>query len=226
MENGYQLTKRIFKLISDAKTIETLKEIENDSAICSYKMDINSYPQIGFAITKEEINSLINESKITKDNDYKFTKNITSNDFKSKLSPLEKLLLAVLWKNGDLQKVKYIVKGIVEFKDDKSDEKQENALVFYQFGKFLTKTGQPIIDQHVIRAFTMFESNENDKEKIIKIQKRKEINKSDKETIKAYKKWVKEFSTNNLFRDQEYIYHIDRILFALGKAIRFKDKKS
>jgi hypothetical protein len=65
------------------------------------------------------------------------------------LPPLTKLLYAVLWKNGDLAKVKHVVKGIL----DKRDE-SDNSIIFYQFGRHLSeKKSEPIVDQHVLRAF-------------------------------------------------------------------------
>jgi hypothetical protein len=62
-----------------------------------------------------------------------FVKNISSrlND------PLTKLLYATLWKNGDLKKIKHIIKGIRD--GDTENDQQEDALFFYHFGKYLTK---------------------------------------------------------------------------------------
>jgi hypothetical protein len=52
------------------------------------------------------------------------------------------------WKNNDLKKLKHIIEGI---KDE--NEYKKTGIVFYQFGKHLRNIGEPIIDQHVLRAF-------------------------------------------------------------------------
>ena len=73
-----------------------------------------------------------------------------------------KLLYSIIWKNGDLLKVKHIIQGILESEienvdnNDKEFVEKQDSLVFYQFGKYLTKkNNEPIIDQHVVRAFAV-----------------------------------------------------------------------
>jgi hypothetical protein len=71
---------------------------------------------------------------------------------------MEKLLYALAWKNGDLRKVKHIVAGILSSEDDAANK----AIVFNQFGIYLSgKRNEPIIDQHVLRAFAIFKYREN-----------------------------------------------------------------
>src|SRR5690606_13697045 len=113
-----------------------------------YTMSIDRYPKTEFSINQKEAHSLI-ESKIL-DANFDLTTDITS-----KLTdPLVKLLYGTVWKNGDRKKVKHIIEGIVDSLNE--DGNQDKALVLYQFGKNLTKVPrQPIIDQHVIIAFSI-----------------------------------------------------------------------
>src|SRR5690606_32497026 len=104
----------------------------------------------------------------------------------SSADPLAKLLYSVLWKNGDLLKVKHIIEGIVS---EEIDDK-ENGLVFYQFGKYLAKMpGEPIIDQHVLRAFGAYKAN-GDKEKLKRLKRLSLITIKEKKLIYEYKSWL------------------------------------
>ena len=52
--------------------------------------------------------------------------------------------------------------------------------MFYQFGKYLTKKpGEPIIDQHVLRAFGIFKAD-GDKDRIKKLKRLSLITKKEK----------------------------------------------
>lgn len=212
------LVDNIFEEIKKSKSVSDIKNIEE-----KYKQDIppknimnvEVYPKIEFTITNNEIDDLINRGLINKEGSLEFTKDITS-----KLTdPLNKLLYATLWKNGDLQKIKHIVKGILE--SDKVNEHQNGALVFYQFGKFLTKEkGQPIVDQHVLRAFSIYKS---DSSQIDLLRKMGTIDKKHKNTIEDYKQWlISNELTEELKATQDYTYEIDKLLFAIGKTVKLK----
>ena len=114
-----------------------------------------------------------------------------------------------------------MIKGISEV--NKINVRQKNALVLYNFGKYLTKKkNQPIIDQHVIRAFVI--SKTNDKKKISFWRKNYKLDKYEDE-INKYKNWL---SSNNLNKElklcKNFTYFIDSILYATGKTIK-KSKK-
>ncbi|TAG58420.1 MAG: hypothetical protein EAZ27_01585, partial [Cytophagales bacterium] len=102
-------TKDIFDLIKKAKTIEDLECIPDKMEIpIKNRMNIDGYPKIEFSISATEI-KLLQDSKILDDN-YKFASDITS-----KLTdPLAKILYATVWKNGDLKKVRHIIKGVLD----------------------------------------------------------------------------------------------------------------
>ncbi|PKP45935.1 MAG: hypothetical protein CVT94_16320 [Bacteroidetes bacterium HGW-Bacteroidetes-11] len=203
----------IFDLIKKSKTIVDLESIPDKMSIpIKNRMNTDGYPKIEYKINQAEIKSLL-DNKIL-DNNLNFTKEITS-----KLTdPLTKLLYAISWKNGDLKKVKHIVKGILE--SEKNDYDQDEALVFYQFGKYLTKTpGQPIIDQHVIRAFAIYKLIDIDQTKALR--QIEIIDKRHKIIISQYKEWLtSDELTHELRNETDYTYHIDKLLFATGKTIK------
>lgn len=212
-----EFTNQVFSLIRESKTTEDIDKIFDTLKIpIRNRMKSDVYPQIKFKLDKSDIddlikNGLIDETTLT------FKKDITEklND------PLTKLLYSTVWKNGDLIKIKHIIKGIQEV--DNNSIEQDQALVFFQFGKYLTKThGQPIIDQHVIRAYAVYKSNDNNN--VEKLQKLETLNKTHKALIADYINWLKSDELKKELRDiPEYTYFIDKLLFATGKTIKFRN---
>jgi hypothetical protein len=206
-------TNEIFDLIKKSRSIEELETIADKLQIPEKnRMSTSSYPKIEFDIKPADIEALIDKNLIHEDLSFE-------TDITEKLTdPLTKLLYATAWKNGDLKKIKHIIKGILEA--EKEHSVQDDALVFYQFGKYLTKTpGQPIIDQHVIRAFAIY--SEVNTENIEKLRKLGTINKKHKPLIAKYKEWLTSDNlTYELKRQTDYSYHIDKLLFAAGKTIK------
>lgn len=212
-EQAVNFTKDVFAFISTAKTISDLSKLpEHLSLISKHKLPINTYPKIEFSISKQEIQSLI-DNKILNE-ELEFTPQINSN-----LSdPLTKLFYATVWKNGDLKKIKHIIKGILDGTNQNSQ--QSEALVFYQFGKYLTKLpGQPIIDQHVIRAFGIYKATNLDE--ITRLRHMKIIDKTHIDIIEAYKVWLNSDAIHDELKNNvDYTYYIDNLLFATGKTIK------
>lgn len=208
----------IFEQIKRSNTIADIESIADRMNIEEKnRMNVKSYPKIDFSINQNEIR-LLKEQQII-NNNLDFAEDITS-----KISdPLTKLLYATAWKNGDLKKVKHIIRGIED--SDNENSEQDEALVFYQFGKYLTKVpGQPIIDQHVIRAYAIYRSNE-----ISEIDGLREIsilNEKHKSIIKDYKNWLVSDNISQALRtEKDYSYHIDKLLFATGKATKTRREK-
>lgn len=208
-----ELTLRAFELIEQAETPEAIQNILDILNIpVKNRMDISSYPKINFSITTNEIELLISSNTLGED------LNIT-NDFSNRLNtPLEKLMYAVLWKNGDLKKIKHIIKGI----NNKDNLVVEEGIVFHQFGRFLTgQIGEPIIDQHVIRAFAVYRHHDDDG--ISKYRKLEILDKKHLPTIKMYKEWLNGINISaKLKSHSDYSYNIDHLLFAVGKTIKQK----
>lgn len=214
-QQATKFTNDIFDLIRKAKNISEIERISEIMSIpVKNRIRDEDYPRIDFSINQSEIQSLIDSNAL--DNNLNFTKAITS-----KLSdPLTKLLYATAWKNGDLKKIKHIINGIIATGDQSSD--QDEALVFYQFGKYLTKvSGEPIIDQHVIRAFAIYKST--DLEQVARLRQLKMIDKRHKSIIQKYKEWLTSPElTSELKNEKDYTYHIDKLLFATGKTIKHR----
>jgi len=212
-QEAYKLTNDVFILIKKSKTVSDLEVIPDKLNIATKNtMSPDTYPKIEFGINKGEIQSLL-EAKVI-DNDY----NILASCQSKLLDPLTKLLYATAWKNGDLKKIKHIIKGVVDCENQNTD--QDEALVFYQFGKYLTKSpGQPIIDQHVIRAFAVYNSKDISEAKTFR--QIKVLSKREKPIIGKYKKWLmSEELTKELRIVPDYCYYIDKLLFATGKTIK------
>ena len=205
-----EIVTQTFEKLLTSKTIDEVERILDDLKIdMKYRMDDKVYPRLKFKITKEEIEELKERGVITTDN---LLADLSNAD------PLTKLLYSVSWKNGDLKKVKHIIEGIVSGQQDE----KENGLVFYQFGKYLTKKpGEPIIDQHVLRAFGVYKAN-GDKEKIDRFKRLSLITKKEKELIDQYKLWLRTNLTKELRDNDNYSYHVDKVLFAVGKSINEK----
>ena len=209
----------VFNMITNAKCIEDLELIMNEFDSKNIMSD-KKYPQIKFKIAKDEIKTL-NNSNLLSDDVMILLTNAENNQFNTLL----KLLYSLAWKNGDLPKIKHIIKGILENENEAIDK--EEGLVFYQFGKYLSnKHNEPIIDQHVLRAFAISGISEKSRKNDTSFwQKMETINKSNKFLINDYKEWLKELSINK-GTTENYTYEIDKILFALGKTIKHKPKSN
>src|SRR5690606_26379558 len=205
-----EIITRTFEKLLTSKTIDEVERILDDLKVdMKYRMDDKVYPRLKFKITKQEIEELKEKKILTADN---LLADLSDAD------PLTKLLYSVSWKNGDLKKVKHIIEGIVSGKQDE----KENGLVFYQFGKYLTKKpGEPIIDQHVLRAFGVYKAN-GDKEKLDRLKRLSLITKKEKELIDQYKLWLRTDLRKELRDNDNYSYHVDKVLFAVGKSIKEK----
>jgi len=207
-----EFVNSIFNQILKAQSIEDLIHIEEKAVDVKYRMDTSAYPKINFSISPTEIKELIQKGLLN--SDY----NITDDALNEIKDPLTKLLYAMAWKNGDLKKLKHIAKGIAEI--DQKHIEQDEALVFYQFGRYLTKTEhQPIIDQHVLRSFTIYTSD--DAEMIGQVRKLNTLTYKHKELINNYIEWLHSDEISVTLKAQkDYTYYIDRLLFAIGRKTK------
>lgn len=195
---------KVFKAIEDAKRVEDLQEIRPEF-LRKYFLSTSKYPDIPFTLSKKEINDL---------GGLEFT--LSQKILENELSSLERLLLSMLWKNGDFGKEKHILEGILEATDFR---KKETGLVFYQFGRRLENPKkEPIIDQHILRAFR-FQFNPS-KMEVDQIIKKEELTKKDVEDILAYKIWVNEQADKINEENHIILFEIDKILFAIGRFLK------
>jgi hypothetical protein len=136
---------------------------------------------------------------------------------------ISKLLYIMVWKQGDLKKFKGIINGLTSAKEDK-DIKE--PFVFYQLGRHIAH-GEPMIDQHVLRAFKTFiqvgklHPEEFSNVPFAKMDKEKYLIKSNKKSlIEHYLNWVKLKGSKH-----HKISDIDNIMFALGKFLKSEFSK-
>jgi hypothetical protein len=206
----------IFNSIKDSKSISDLEKILDKNEVDKkYWIKDVDYPKLDFNITKSEIKKLEYESYISN--------NIFNHNKIGEVdNTISKLLYAMAWKNGDLKKIKHIIQGIKEV--DEVNASKNDGLVFYQFGKYLTKKGgQPIIDQHVLRAFKVYQSDINNEDEVSNAINLTKVTKNEIELIKEYKDWLISDKISSILKQElDYAYHIDKILFAVGKKIKSK----
>jgi len=201
-EKVKDLVTKIFEKISHSKSVADLKNIIDCYCQLQNKFNEVLYEKINFEFNPEEIEFLRNNR--SKEG---FKINLTNADVQTKL------LYSLAWKNGDLKKLEHIVDGITS----SENEERDSGFVFYQFGKHLAnRIEEPIIDQHVLRSFFVYQKIMNHEE-IDKSRKLTLIKKEHLGLINNYKEWL-----NNLVvsTENDYLYHVDKILFALGKTIK------
>jgi hypothetical protein len=203
----------IFEKLESAKTtaeVDSLLKLFDRK----FKLNDEDYPPIKFKISSAEILHLESVEKlIEKDL-------ITGNNELLDKNPLAKILYAVLWKRNDLKKIKHVIKGI---KSGENAGDDDEALTFTQFGRFLADNKEPIIDQHVMRAFSCYQKPA---EKIGSLRTLSLLKGKDHvKLINKYKTWLTELKPQ-LVKKPDYIYHIDKVLFALGKSIKTGKKSN
>lgn len=210
-----EFTSEIFELIKNSKSIQDINNIyESYEDLKKNKLDQEKYPKLTFSVNKEEIDQLLKNKII----DEKFNL-VQLSDQDNKLDPLAKLLYSLIWKNGDLKKLKHIIIGI---KNNSCDfAKNEKALVFKQLGKHLNNKNEPLIDQHVLRAYSVFIADKSNQMEIKRGLEIKTINKNHIDLIKSYKKWLNSDWISSEFRKVDLnLYNIDVLLYSLGKTLK------
>lgn len=191
----------LFNKIGNSITENDLNKIATDYNL---KLVDNKYPRLDFDISRVEIEELKNAGVLTTNN---LDLLIINQD---NLNPIAKLLFAIAWKQGDLQKMKQIIKGIEEV--GSPDNEKKDALVFYCFGNHLgNPTKYPIIDQHVIRAFNLFK----DKLNCDSVRRSDKVTQCDR---KNYLEWFWKFEN----KSSGFLYNLDRILFEIGKTVKLR----
>lgn len=192
--------KALFEELEKTQTIQEIEQIILKHEISS-KLQVleTKYPRIKFDVTPAEIAFLTEKNEIGMD---KLT------------TPLEKLMYAVLWKQGDLPKVKHIIDGIISTASNDYNE-PKTALVFHQFGRFLADKKEAIIDQHVLRAFAIYKANTDEKAKWYL----ENGEKNPKDIIQKYQTWL---NKNRFSNDSDKMFLIDRLLMVIGKSCKNK----
>jgi hypothetical protein len=206
------LVKNTFTAILNALDVSVLKKIlTHNQTLNTWRMDRSKYPELQLELTAEDIGSLMADKL---DEDLRLHA-----DLSARLeTPLEKLLYALVWKNGDLQKVAHIVKGAADVRP--ASLINGPGQVFRQFGRHLADRSESIVDQHVLRAFELYEQlNSPDSAKVKAIRKKINWDK-DVACIERYKHWLCEHFQERQDAEPGFVVNIDMVLFALGRAVK------
>ncbi|MGF6153841.1 hypothetical protein [Pseudomonas fluorescens] len=132
-------------------------------------------------------------------------------------TPLERLMIATLWKQADLGKIRYIAAGLVENGDTTSSNHTEtNAPIFRQFGRHLSDPGsQPIADQHCLRAYRYLLGQDL-------CDGRHKLDTVKAQEVKSYVEWVQDLANRDTSDGRtDRMYEFDRSMFTLGKATKY-----
>ena len=202
------LVADVFCKIRSAKSVNDFDEIVDTNPILKKnKFDPSKYPDLEMNISTNDIANLKDSAILSDDN------KMLPLEGSLKLSPLEKLLYSVLWKNGDLGKEKHIVDGVLAAENEKDDSSKDSGLVFYQYGKHLDNREEPIVDQHTIRAFLLFKNMDSLDSEITKIRKKSTLKSGE---LSAFRSWIQSSEIGGV----DVQFHIDKVLFSLGKSIK------
>lgn len=213
------LVETTFTKVLNAKTVLALKTIvDTDPLLKKKQMDRTKYPELQLELSAQDVACLADKV----DEDLRLHA-----DLSGRLeTPLEKLLYALTWKNGDLQKVGHIIKGAKDALPTSLNKGP--GQVFRQFGRHLADSSEPIVDQHVLRAFQLYKLHEETKtpapDAVTAI--RKKIN-WDNEVfwIEHYKTWLNEHFGERKCAEKKFVVNIDMVLFALGRAVKITSKR-
>ncbi|MGI5100177.1 hypothetical protein E4N70_00590 [Treponema vincentii] len=186
-----------------SQSLFTDKEVEN-----LLKIKEEKYPRFKLSLSAKEIEDMKNEGILN--DEYKISPEIFDGKSRKKpLTPLEKLLLSVIWKNGDYGKEKYIIEGI-RVQENLEQKDIPNRFVFWNFGRYLVDKTKPIVDRHTARAYNEIRNNKANANK----------NKTDYEN---YLDWFKHIIDNDDFKEfnkEDVAYYLDSILFEYGKKTK------
>ncbi len=135
-----------FDAVIHSRSIADLENVvnANPKIAQSIREFEEKYPKASFDLSPSEVEELF-KSVDRVSHRIKF-------DRTQAFSPFEKLLLAVLWKNGHIDRIQSIVDGIVECEREDTGY----GVIFRQFGRSLINESEPIVDQHTIRAYCNF----------------------------------------------------------------------
>lgn len=205
------LVSKIFQDISAATTLGALDSLVKDTDLKKWRMSDRKYPEITFNITGQEIEQLRESGRLDENGRLQIASERTST--------LEKLLYALVWKNGDFGKEHHIIRGIESSSSSEAVSAGESGIVFYHFGRYLADRDNPIIDQHVIRSFRLYRLDKAEDDwdsNVSRLRSKKDV---DEETIRDYEEWLASLPAT-LRAHAGYRFHVDKVLFALGRAVK------
>ncbi len=186
--------------IMKSRTEKDLQTLLEDAEIRKHVMNKDRYHKLNLSISKDQLLSYFSSGLLRDDGSIDESKI-------SQESTATQLLYAFIWKAGDIQKVKYIVQGILNL-----EPVPYSGMVLYYFGKHLADKSHPIIDQHVVRAFALATDRSRFNTDILM--------RKDFDNIQAYLQWFQNGLSPEISNSDECRYLVDQVLYALGKRIK------
>ena len=169
------------------------------------------FPRLRLRITPEEIGELHAMGVLT--DDLKLSPILASGKLSSDqpLSALEKLMYAVLWKNGDLGKEHHLASGVYG-----EGHAQKTGTVFYEFGGYLSGRNSFIMDQHTLRCFAVAASEGDAITQARQLETIDGKNDQHGSWMEAYVAFYKQLEA----KGKDYLYVVDKLFFGAGKFIK------
>lgn len=210
-KEAYECIHLTFSQIEEAVSLKMLDAVIDEAGLReAYLKFFKKYPSVKPSLTVDELNVLKNEGLIDESNRLLLDKFATG-------TPTVKLLYSLLWKQGDANKLQHLVDGILNSSIAESD----HTLILRQFGRNLASAEEPIVDQHVLRAFEIFQLKSFDEKAVQALRKKGVYKRTDENLLTSYKKWLYKsrtrFSTEDLSPANDMI---DKILFLIGKRVK------
>ncbi|TDH18049.1 hypothetical protein EXU57_24565 [Segetibacter sp. 3557_3] len=172
----------IFTLLKNEPCLATLNAILTSEGIDLDFIEFRKkYPILNFQISPEEVQQLTENGILTSE----YTLNLARF---SKLNTLSRLLNATLLKNGHIDRLQHIAKGI----SAKEPLKASSPFVFHQFGRSLADDSEPIVDRHVLRAFQLSQLSSKHEKNISNIRSKKNYNSDKDGLLIASRDWFRE----------------------------------
>lgn len=206
----HDLIKAQFQELEKLDSLKKLDSfIEENQLGGRIKAFYTKYPQVDFRLSVADIEKLKSMKIINEDH--------TLEMLNFPEDPLAKLLAAVLWKNGDIHKVQHLVDGITGREGDRTPY----SLVFKQYGASLASEEEPIVDQHVLRAFEIYSLTENSEILVEKIRRKSVYKTRDKPLLDKYREWFKKVINKVPKLEQsDFKEKLDKVLFLIGKSVK------
>ena len=218
----------IENLLSLLKTLKSADDIHHQvlsesryEGLKGFMPDIRRYPRLRFKLSLDE-SRLLKEQVVNNHSsllDACLASGMTKNG--TKLTPLEKLLYAFLWKQGELGKFQLFLKGLTN-----CPIRSQDRIVLFEFAKYLTGENNYILDQHTLRCFALaFAEDQVSMEKALKLETitgNKLVS-----CIQSYKIFFDELNSclGESQGKEDFLYEVDRVLFAAGKCLKIFKKQ-
>ena len=179
------------------------------------KMPGEKFPRMRLRLTCEEMDELQRIGALS--NELQLKSALASGKLANgqQLSALEKLLYAVLWKNGDLGKERHIVAGVYG-----KEHQQKTGTVFYEFGAYLQGKNSFIMDQHTLRCFAVASSDGEQLEQARQLELIDRTQPQHTKWMGMYVDFYERIEQQRKIAAKDFLYEIDRLFFGAGKLIK------